>query len=425
MGKGKKTAPASKATKKVDKHGVSAVKGSNKRLKDSPPSEIEVVTTAKKVKTQTQTHSYGKVDRSAARPTKLDDKLKEKPVDASLTEPSMVIKPMVVDALQTKTTLVYNAKRFVFPNQKFLNDSDEMCDPDNEATLAYFLAKRSNVPKEEMVDWWKNNFKYVIKAFNGRRNYYTNIFKEAFLGKYMIMLCVSFFTLLQLIILLFISEDMKKNGGKPRYSKDDYEQAGRLNEEYFFHVVDTFFCPMKGKTVFGPASKVKLISDIITVSDEVFFILTMENNYDRWVKQYEIDQQPNKDELKNEVWGPYTKCGKGNTGFTRRSSGWSSDAITRYNYLCEVVEGDRQADLSLDEKNSVERKYLAARMESNSPVKPTKTKEEESSPPRRPECKSYMVYATMPTQGVESPAGSKEEEEGDDETDDEDEEQQM
>jgi len=58
MGKGKKTAPASKATKKVDKHGVSAVKGSNKRLKDSPPSEIEV-TTAKKVKTQTQTHSYG------------------------------------------------------------------------------------------------------------------------------------------------------------------------------------------------------------------------------------------------------------------------------------------------------------------------------------------------------------------------------
>ena len=162
----------------------------------------------------------------------------------------------------------------------------------------------------------------------------------------------------------------------------------RSNTEIFTYVAETFYKAIKGKTLYNKQTKVDLMSEVVTASDEAFVFLTLENNWDRWMEQYRIDELPNKDEIKNEVYGPFTRTGVGNKGFTRHTSGWSTEGINRYNELCAHIDEDRRNDRLRSKDKSSEHLYRASRVVKSPVVKTKKPQVEDR--PARPVARYYL-----------------------------------
>jgi hypothetical protein len=82
---------------------------------------------------------------------------------------------------------------------------------------------------------------------------------------------------------------------------------------------------------------------LVTVSDEAFALLMLENYRDKWILRYEeacsADGRRNTDKR---IDGKYTSSVKGHTEF----GGWSRKGIKRFNALCELVEADRISDMA-------------------------------------------------------------------------------
>jgi len=90
--------------------------------------------------------------------------------------------------------------------------------------------------------------------------------------------------------------------------------------------------------VFGSSTLSKKISDFVTVSDEAFTLLTIENNYDRWMSKF------NKEEDKHEVRAKWTNSGKSAAGVgkSRKFDGWAKEGYKRFNELHHLVKLDRE-----------------------------------------------------------------------------------
>jgi hypothetical protein len=177
----KKTVPMGSAASKRDQDVEDSPASIKKAKYDSSSTVVkgqECVTTFKDLG---KPQKPAVVDSSALRPNKLDRTLSRED-DAAPAR--LQIKPLKEEKKQTRAALMHNAKKFVFPNQKFLDDDDEICKLSNKKSLAYYLCTRCNVPEQHMKKWWKANFKVVIDAFKNKRNYYTNKLKQAFLGKF-------------------------------------------------------------------------------------------------------------------------------------------------------------------------------------------------------------------------------------------------
>ena len=96
----------------------------------------------------------------------------------------------------------------------------------------------------------------------------------------------------------------------------------------------------------------KLYRNYVTVSDEAFAILTIENNWDRWIamagtEEWKTSPVPTKwtvtrtkaDNAKQKA----TTTGSQNSEPTaRRFRGWSSEGIQRYNQLFDEIKAERQ-----------------------------------------------------------------------------------
>lgn len=84
-----------------------------------------------------------------------------------------------------------------------------------------------------------------------------------------------------------------------------------------------------------------------TCSDESFVLLTLENNYLRWMAEAEWiaqnkDRSPVEQEKKNYPEAKYTNSGKSKrNGRSRRYHGWSSEGYLRFNAIYKLVQQDR------------------------------------------------------------------------------------
>ena len=88
-----------------------------------------------------------------------------------------------------------------------------------------------------------------------------------------------------------------------------------------------------GKSNWIRVRKTERFSNLVTVSDEAFALLVLENGYAYWLdkfKKYGTGSKIN-DEFK------YTK--RENQG--SQTKGWTKDGIDRYNVLCKLVKEDR------------------------------------------------------------------------------------
>ena len=114
-----------------------------------------------------------------------------------------------------------------------------------------------------------------------------------------------------------------------------------------------------GKRAWGKQKYTQLISDasslddpgekLLTVSDEAFGLLLVENYMEKWVKKFHIQR---KGLMLGRLDGVYTAATKGNLVF----GGWTKQGRSRFNYFCKLVQDDRSSDRSAH----VEKEFLVA-----------------------------------------------------------------
>jgi hypothetical protein len=101
-----------------------------------------------------------------------------------------------------------------------------------------------------------------------------------------------------------------------------------------------------GSNVWNRRHHKESLSDVATCSDESFLLLTIENNYERWLQEAEwIRENRDKDDKdpKNFVEAIYTNAGSSKAnGRSRRFNGWSREGYLRFNELYSLVVKDRE-----------------------------------------------------------------------------------
>jgi hypothetical protein len=80
---------------------------------------------------------------------------------------------------------------------------------------------------------------------------------------------------------------------------------------------------------------------LVTVSDEAFALLMLENYREKWILRYEEACSGRRNTDKR-IDGKYTSSVKGHTEF----GGWSRKGIKRFNALCDLVEADRSSEMA-------------------------------------------------------------------------------
>ena len=95
----------------------------------------------------------------------------------------------------------------------------------------------------------------------------------------------------------------------------------------------------------------KLYREYVTISDEAFAILTLENNWDRWMAMAETDEWttapvPTKWTVTRDRTASAAKKARDKESETghaqaRRYRGWSAHGINRYNQLYDEIEAER------------------------------------------------------------------------------------
>jgi hypothetical protein len=98
------------------------------------------------------------------------------------------------------------------------------------------------------------------------------------------------------------------------------------------------------------------ISKISTCSDEAFLLLTLENNYQRWLAEAawirsNKNKAPQDREPKNFPVAKYTNSGKSKRdGRSRRLHGWAREGYLRFNELYQLVAKDRSRRTRFEEE---------------------------------------------------------------------------
>ncbi len=146
---------------------------------------------------------------------------------------------------------------------------------------------------------------------------------------------------------------------RPAHTLDEFKEL-RNDEEVFALFVNrfvkrTYATKWKSK-VFEDTTK--KVSDIITVSDEAFIVLTLENNWERWLdinnkskNNYTTSTRGKTTSYQCNIMPKYTFI---NTKGTRDGlqnvpwKGWSNEGILRFNEICKTVKEDRKHNLAVD-----------------------------------------------------------------------------
>jgi hypothetical protein len=103
-----------------------------------------------------------------------------------------------------------------------------------------------------------------------------------------------------------------------------------------------------GKKAGGKKKLKEALSDIVTCSDEVFVLLTLENNYDRWMAECKWlvgnkNKEPTERDEKTFPVSKYTNSGKSQcNGRSRPLSGWARKGYLKFNEPYMLVRQDRQ-----------------------------------------------------------------------------------
>ena len=149
---------------------------------------------------------------------------------------------------------------------------------------------------------------------------------------------------------------------KPEHSLDELLEF-RENEEAFTTFVKTFLKPVYSTKWKAKRHKqeTKRLSDIVTVSDEAFVFLALENNWERWLdinnkanNAYTASTRGKSTTIDSNVMPKYTYINKKRTDVDPSEiappnwRGWNNEGILRFNELCKKVKDNRKEFLTID-----------------------------------------------------------------------------
>ncbi len=100
------------------------------------------------------------------------------------------------------------------------------------------------------------------------------------------------------------------------------------------------------------------LSKIITVSDEAFVYLVLENNWERWLdinqksqNRYIPSRRGSSVRITSDILPQYTNInGHPSNDGTNVVRGWSDDGIERFNELCQIIKNDRKTNSKIEDK---------------------------------------------------------------------------
>jgi hypothetical protein len=127
---------------------------------------------------------------------------------------------------------------------------------------------------------------------------------------------------------------------------------------------DTFFRPGYGTAEFRDRAKKKHLSDILTVFDEAFIVATIENNYERWMKEAELLSQGKTVDKKKLPRQKYTN----DAAASKKYQGWSTEGLEFFNKTVNDLIQLRNTSAS----KSLEKKYLDKQVNRDMQAKKTR-----------------------------------------------------
>lgn len=120
----------------------------------------------------------------------------------------------------------------------------------------------------------------------------------------------------------------------------------------------------------------KLYREYVSVSDEAFAILTLENNWERWMEMARQDDWttaavPTKWTVTRDRTASAAKKAQNRESETgnpqaRRYRGWSAQGINRYNQLFDQIEAERETSRATTFEDNLLRHFQREEAESNS-----------------------------------------------------------
>ena len=149
---------------------------------------------------------------------------------------------------------------------------------------------------------------------------------------------------------------------KPEHSLDELLEL-RDNKKVFTMFVKNFLKPVhstKWKTK-RHKQETKRLSDIVTVSDEAFVFLALENNWERWIDINDkaknactASTRGKSTAVDSNVMPKYTCVNKKRTDVDPKEiapanwKGWNDEGTLRFNDLCKKVKDDRREFSTID-----------------------------------------------------------------------------
>jgi hypothetical protein len=124
--------------------------------------------------------------------------------------------------------------------------------------------------------------------------------------------------------------------GKEMPTIEDWLTLRNNKEEWYTTFFDLFIIHVVGAATFRSKVVVQFVSSFVTVSDEAFALLVLDNCEEKWEDMYE--KKVTKSNKKNK----YTDGGKSSkSGRSRNLKGWSNKGLNRFNELYRLIKADR------------------------------------------------------------------------------------
>jgi hypothetical protein len=216
-------------------------------------------------------------------------------------------------------------------------------------SLCYLICQPMGLKEAMAAVMWREHYKNVIAyVLNAKWAYVTGALKQAFKRAYQICFaCINTQTSTHIphIVCINIAAVLDRMRSNRRfYDLDKFLQLSTGGTPYEW-VCTTLFPFFVGYKKWNKRYLKENMNMIVTCSDKAFVLLTLENNYDRWMTEakwhIQNDSKPPSERNPKELpEAKYTNRGKSKqNGQSKCLHGWSREGYLRFN---DIVSADRK-----------------------------------------------------------------------------------
>jgi hypothetical protein len=233
----------------------------------------------------------------------------------------------VINSFQEGEVRQY-AKQVLWKKVKFITCDGTMVRCMKEAARAF------EVTEDEQEDWMSTYSHTIREAINAQRNHCCQELRKTLMSKYRNVWSNPSIDPTDPVLCLLLTEmkNQQHDGYVDDVTKYANVRANDLKEDFlaFWTFFDKFVPCVSGVKIWS--TKVKIARTItesgcVTITDEAFTILALENYWDRWFHN------------KPALW---TDSRRGNQQFM----GWSDEAYNRYDDACKLIQKQRATESS-------------------------------------------------------------------------------